>query len=194
MPLIAVVPRPSPALQSYPYENVATAFDAIAPMVYWMSHDPAEAVDTMWARLGPLGKPIMPVGQAYDGASEGGPPGIPSPAMLQRFMDSAAAHGATGVSFWSWQHANDPVWTTLANSLQFKLPTAPAETFRVDQIRAYQVLLSSLGFAVPATGTWGPDTDSALRAFQTAAHLPVTGVVDSATRQLLLRPVAPPLK
>ncbi|MBA2609339.1 MAG: peptidoglycan-binding protein [Actinobacteria bacterium] len=79
-------------------------------------------------------------------------------------------------------------------SFQFKLPVAPAEPFRVDQIRAYQVLLSSLGFGVPATGTWGPETNAALRAYQAASRLPVTGVIDAATRHFLLRPVAPPLK
>ncbi len=193
-PLIAVVPRPSQYLLSYPYENVVTAFDAIAPMIYWMGNDPAAVVNMTWDRLGPLGKPIMPVGQAYDGFAEGGPQGIPSPAMLQRFMDAAAYRGATGVSFWSWQHANQPAWDTLMNSLQFKLPTAPAEGFRVDQIRAYQVLLTSLGFGVPATGNWGPESDAALRAYQTASHLPVTGLIDAATRALMLRPVAPPLK
>jgi hypothetical protein len=194
MPLIAVVPRPSQYLLSYPYENVATAFDAIAPMIYWMGNDPAHAVNLMWDRLGPLGKPIMPVGQAYDGFAEGGPAGIPSPAIIQRFLDAAAYRGATGVSFWSWQHADQPAWDTIMNSLQFKLPTAPAEGFRVDQVRAYQVLLTSLGFGVPATGNWGPESDAALRAYQTAARLPVTGLIDAATRALMLRPVAPPLK
>ena len=193
-PLIAVVPRPSPYLLSYPYEHVVQAFDAIAPMIYWMGNDPAHVVNLTWDRLQGLGKPIMPVGQAYDGFAEGGPAGIPSPAMIQRFMDAAAARGAPGVSFWSWQHANEPAWNTIQASPQFHLPVAPDQPFRVDQIRAYQVLLSSLGFGVPATGSWGPESDSALRAYQTASRLPVTGLIDAATRSLLLRPIPPPLK
>src|SRR5688572_5256942 len=35
-PLIATVPRPSPA-QNYPYAAVVESFDAIAPMVYWLN-------------------------------------------------------------------------------------------------------------------------------------------------------------
>lgn len=193
-PLIAVVPRPSPTLVSYPYEQVVASFDAVAPMIYWMGNDPAVAVSQAWSRLAPLGKPLFPVGQAYDGGPEGGPAGVPSPAMLQRFMEAAAASGASGVSFWSWQHADDPAWQTITDAALFKLPAAPAEPFRVDQIRAYQVLLSGLGFVVPATGTWGPASDAAVRAYQNAAHLAVTGVVDIATRLMLLRPIAPPLK
>jgi peptidoglycan hydrolase-like protein with peptidoglycan-binding domain len=55
-------------------------------------------------------------------------------------------------------------------------------------------LLTSLGFGVPTTGNWGDETYAAVRAFQAAAHLPVTGVVDEFTREMLLRPAAPPLK
>ena len=193
-PLIAVVPRPSPVLSGYPYEAVVKDFDAIAPMVYWMQTDPMHAVNLAFDRLGGLGKPIIPVGQAYDGAAEGGPAGVPSPEMIQRFMEASAARGATGVSFWSWQSANAPAWSMIQNSTMFSLPTAGTEPFRRDQIRAYQMLLSTLGFNVLADGVWGPNSEAIVKAYQRAANLPVTGVIDAATRAMLLRPVPPPLK
>lgn len=193
-PLIAVVPRPNALIQTYPYEQVTAAFDAIAPMIYWLTTDPKYAVDLAFDRLGGLGKPIIPVGQAYDAFHEGGPAGVPSPAMIQRFMEASAARGASAVSFWSWQHANDPAWQVIQDSPMFQLPVAPLQAFRADQIRAYQVLLNSLGFGVTADGRWGPQSQAAVRAFQSAAHLPVSGVIDAATRLMLLRPINPPLK
>lgn len=193
-PLVAVVPRPSPALVGYPYESIVKDFDAIAPMIYWMQTDPLHAVNLAFDRLGNLGKPIIPIGQAYDGFAEGGPAGVPSPEQIQRFMEASAARGATGVSFWSWQHANDSAWSMIRNTAMFSLPTAPGQPFRRDQIRAYQVLLSTLGFKVVADGSWGPNTEAAVRAFQQASRIPVTGVIDQATKWMLFFPIAPPLK
>ena len=193
-PLVAVVPRPTAALKGYPYEQVTQVFDAIAPMIYWMQTDPKYAVDLAFDRLGGLGKPIIPVGQAYDGVAEGGPPGVPSPAMIERFMEASVARGATSVSFWSWQHANDDAWKAIASSPMFLLPAAPTQGFRPDQIRAYQVLLSTLGFPILADGRWGPTSEAAVKAFQTAARLPVTGIIDVTTRLMMLRPAPPPLR
>ena len=60
----------------------------------------------------------MPIGQASDGESEGGRHGVPPPAELLRFMNVANQHGATAVSFWSWQHVNAEAWDAI-----FKGPT-----------------------------------------------------------------------
>jgi peptidoglycan hydrolase-like protein with peptidoglycan-binding domain len=98
------------------------------------------------------------------------------------------------VSFWSWQHATDEVWQAVSDAALYQLPAGGPEAMRGDQIRAYQTLLSSLGFGVPATGSWGPEMDSAVRAFQAAARLPVNGQIDAVTREMLLRPVSPPVK
>jgi hypothetical protein len=116
-PLIATVPRPSAARQGdYPYTEVTAAFDAIAPMVYWIDtppdEDAAQAVDFLAA----FGKPVYPIGQAYDAAAEGGPPGTPTGADITAFINAAAAHGAKGVSFWSWQHASDDIWNAIAGA------------------------------------------------------------------------------
>ncbi|HEX2381273.1 MAG TPA: hypothetical protein VHI95_01450 [Acidimicrobiales bacterium] len=115
-PLIATVPRPSPARQAdYPYTEVTASFDAIAPMVYWIDtppdEDAAQAVDFLAA----FGKPVYPIGQAYDGSLDGGPPGTPTGDEIGAFMNTSAAHGAKGVSFWSWQHASDAMWSAIAS-------------------------------------------------------------------------------
>ena len=118
--LVAVVPNPTPQMQQkYNYVAVLPEFDAVAPMVYWLNREPG--LDTAYAMhfLAQYGKPLMPIGQAYDGGPEGGRPGVPPPAEILRFMQVAKQYGAVSVSFWSWQHANAPVWDAIKNAPQF---------------------------------------------------------------------------
>ena len=192
-PLIAVVPRPSAALVDYPYNEVIGQFDAVAPMVYWLNRDPAADVSGALQSLARFQKPVMPIGQAYDGAEDGGPPGRPNRQALLRFTTAAEGSGASSVSLWSWQHADQQEWDALRDAPQFVLP-AGAVVFSPAQYRAYQVLLTSLGFPAPATGVWDQASAKALADFQAAAHLPVTGVIDPLTRKLLLQPFRTPVK
>jgi hypothetical protein len=97
----------------YPYAEVVASFDAIAPMVYWVNVSPGDAAAEAMDYLAGFGKPILPVGQAYDGSYEGGPPGTPTPEDVSTFITTSEAHGASGVSFWSWQHATDDTWNTI---------------------------------------------------------------------------------
>lgn len=120
-PLIATVPRPSPA-QNYPYAEVVASFDAIAPMVYWLNRQPDTDVTGALRDLAQYGKPVFPVGQAYDGAPEGGRAGVPPPEELWRFMRYAQAGGAQGVSFWSWQAANGKAWAAITEAEEFRAP------------------------------------------------------------------------
>ncbi len=122
-PLIATVPRPSPQIH-YPYAEVVASFDAIAPMVYWLNRQPDTDVAGALRDLAPFGKPVFPVGQAYNGAPEGGRPGVPPPEELLRFMRVGSAGGAKGVSFWSWQAADERAWTAIAGAEEFRLPRA----------------------------------------------------------------------
>lgn len=117
-PLVATVPRPVPG-RGFPYVEATRSFDVIAPMVYWMQHDSAATVASAMDALAPLGKPIMPIGQAYDGALDGGPPGPPSKDSILRFIATAAAKGATGVSFWVWNYATPDHWAAIAESHQW---------------------------------------------------------------------------
>jgi hypothetical protein len=120
-PLIATVPRPSPA-QNYPYAEVVESFDAIAPMVYWLNRQPDTDVAGALRDLARFNKPVFPVGQAYDGAPEGGRAGVPPPEELWRFMRFAQAGGAQGVSFWSWQAANAKAWAAITEAEEFRAP------------------------------------------------------------------------
>ncbi|MBW3548304.1 MAG: peptidoglycan-binding protein, partial [Actinobacteria bacterium] len=193
-PLVAVVPRPSSKMQRiFPYAAVLPPFDAVAPMTYWLNRQPDSDVVNDVTFLLPFGKPVIPVGQAYDGAPEGGRPGPPPPDEIARFLAAAEASGAVGASFWSWQHANQPIWDTIAAAPQFRWEPLPPGQLRPEQVRALQTQLTSLGHLVAATGVWDDLTSEALRAYQGRALLPQTGVLDAATLDILLRPFAPPI-
>jgi hypothetical protein len=129
-PLIACVPRPSPVLTQYPMADVVSAFDAIAPMVYWLNRDPEADMAGALRDLAGYGKPIVPVGQAYDGVAEGGPAGVPPRDQLIRFMQAGDRLGAVGVSWWSWQHADQEAWDAVRDAAEFRLPTGDPTTFR----------------------------------------------------------------
>jgi hypothetical protein len=192
-PLIATVPRPSPKLKTYPFPEVVASFDAIAPMVYWLNREPAGDVTGAIQTLSSFGKPIIPIGQAYDGAADHGPPGVPNRAAIQVFMAAAEKLGATSVSFWSWQHASQEAWDAIRDSQSFTLPVHTDGSFTPGQVRAYQYLLTSLGFPTPVDGVWSQALIDTVSAYQRAAHLPVTGVIDATTKSLLLRPFTVPL-
>lgn len=193
-PLIACVPRPNPALKQYPFADLVAAFDAIAPMVYWLGQNPEDHMAGAIRDLEAFGKPILPVGQAYDGGAEGGPPGVPPREELIRFMQSGDRVGAAGVSWWSWQHADQEAWDAIKDAAEFRLPVGDPAAFTAGQVKAYQTLLTSLGFPSPIDGTWGDATKAAVKDYQRAARLPATGVIDDATRHILFTPFAPPVQ
>lgn len=119
--LIATVPRPSSSQQpAYPYAEVVEQFDAIAPMVYWLNRQPDSDVAGAMADLLVFGKPVFPVGQAYDGEPEGGRAGVPTSDELRRFIAAADAMGAGGVSFWSWQAADQRAWDAIRDAPEFR--------------------------------------------------------------------------
>ena len=125
--LVAVVPNPTPQMrEKFSYDAVVPMFDAIAPMVYWLNRDPGSDTANAMQFLTRYNKPLMPIGQAYDGGPEGGRPGVPPPAELNLFMAKAQQYNATSVSFWSWQHANAPAWEAIKNGPSFVKPAQPA--------------------------------------------------------------------
>ncbi|MFN2507137.1 MAG: hypothetical protein ABR540_23490 [Acidimicrobiales bacterium] len=126
-PLIAVVPRPSAwTVRIFPYAEVVAPFDAVAPMVYWLNRYPGPDVEGALNDLKPLGKPVFPIGQAYDGAPEGGRPGVPPREELMTFADVAHGNGASGISFWSWQAADDQAWDAIKDVPHFKVGKGPS--------------------------------------------------------------------
>lgn len=193
-PLVAVVPRPSSQMQRrYPYQAVVPHYDAVAPMTYWLNRQPDTDVANDVGFLSSFGKPVIPIGQAYDGGPEGGRPGPPPPDEIRRFLAAASQVGAAGASFWSWQHASQAIWDTVQAAPEFRWEAkAPAE-LRPDQIRGLQAQLTSLGHPVPTSGTWDDLTIGALRAYQERAALPRTGVLDASTLAVLMQPFNPPV-
>ena len=192
-PLIATVPRPSPKLVTYPFAEVVESFDAIAPMVYWLNRQAGPDAAEALTALKVFNKPLMPVGQAYNGGPEGGRPEVPRRSELHEFMHVSDQFGATAVSFWSWQHADAQAWDAIRDAWQFRLQPMGGE-FPAGYVRSYQHLLTSLGFASPIDGVWGPASTEAVSAYQRAARLPVTGQVDQPTLAMLLTPFAPPIQ
>jgi len=111
-PLIATVPRPR-YNRGYPFAEIVRQFDAVAPMVYWLGRDPVAEVEQAVDDLNGLGKPVMPVGQAYDAGPEGGPPGPPPKEHLVRFIQAAQIRGVNTFSFWVWHTATPDQWAAI---------------------------------------------------------------------------------
>lgn len=99
-PVAAVVPRPTSYwLATYPYRAEAPFVDLFAPMVYWSCTEPGTAVSSAIASLASL-RPVAPIGQDYNMASEGGRHGLPSGREIWRFLDVAHRSGAVGASLY----------------------------------------------------------------------------------------------
>jgi len=185
-------------LTSFPYVDYHPSFpysvflgpgaaQANMPQVYWKAI--GGSVDAVSARTVANNRiyklPIAPVGQAYD---------APKPADLQRFRAIWAGYGAGGLSWWSWQAASALTWTTLSQpapaSVVLPDPGWPLlrSGARGDQVIWMQQHLAAFDPAieVQAGGRFSAATDKALRAFQAARGLPVTGTTDVATWQALL--------
>ena len=62
---------------------------------------------------------------------------MPPPEELFRFMRYAELNGAAGVSFWSWQAANQPAWNAIHDAVEFR-PTPVVTTGGVVSIPADQ--------------------------------------------------------
>jgi hypothetical protein len=186
--LIAAVPRPD-ARRWYPYDVVTAQFDAIAPMVYWINRDPASDVAGAIDTLAPLGKPIMPVGQAYDPGIDGSHSwGPPSAGDIHRFMQVAADRGVASYSFWSWDTANAEQWDAIAHSNVIDVqPLTPGPNLGT-RVTALQRVLKGLGRPVAVDGSFGNGTRAALEDVQRQLGVPVTGVLDAATLQALKHP------
>ena len=186
-PLIAAVPRPNPK-RWYPYAEVVAHFDAIAPMVYWINRDPATDVANAIRDLAPYGKPILPVGQAYDPAIDGSHSWEPPSAEdLHRFMRTAGDHGVAGYSFWVWDTASAEQWQAIRESNVVELqPVAPGATG--DNVAALQRVLNGLGQGVPIDGSFGHGTKAALIGLQRQLGVSATGVLDRATLLALKTP------
>lgn len=191
--LIGTVPNAC-VNQSYPYAEVARHFDALAPMVYWITRDPAAEVACNLAALAAHGRPVLPVGQAYD-------PAIDNPALtglapryedLKAFLDQAAAAGAPAVSFWAWHTARPGMWRAIAESPHFTLIPVGPDTSDPGPVLTLQRVLRAYGYGVALDGRFGPETRAALGDLQRTLGLPASGRLDEATVAALTAPLGGP--
>ena len=114
--LVACVPNPTDHYRSfYPYEDIIRPYDAVAPMVYWLNRQPDTDVTAAIDYLERFDKPLLPIGQAYDGGPEGGRPGTPPRHEIARFIRASRDGGAGAISFWSWQHASPEIWAAITD-------------------------------------------------------------------------------
>jgi hypothetical protein len=102
-PVVATVPRPdSYWLGRYPYAAEAPFVDAFAPMVYWACNEPGTAVEQAVAFLSRF-RPVVAIGQDYNMGPEGGPPGLPTPLEIWRFVYMAKRSGAIGATLYDYE-------------------------------------------------------------------------------------------
>jgi murein DD-endopeptidase MepM/ murein hydrolase activator NlpD len=149
------------------------------------------------AALAPLGKPVIAVDQAPVlpppiPAPPGSTPADPARDQMLGFIKAADDANAVSVSYWSWETATDPVFDAIQSAPQFSLPVAPAP-MSVNNVRNWQTLLSGLGFPALNSGQWDIPATAAIKAYQRAAAIPVTGTLNDATRTTMLTPFTPPL-
>ena len=158
------------------------------PQVYWKAI--GAPVDRVFARTisenALYGRPLAPIGQLYS---------RPSPASVVRFRALAAAVGATGVSFWSWQSAAPSGWAAL------RRPVAPARGFALPApivlrrgARGDQVAWLQQHLAVRITSRFDAATEDAVRTFQLAHGLVPTGQTDAATWPAVLAGAPPAVR
>jgi hypothetical protein len=185
--LISAVPRPD-YRRVYPYGAATEWADAVAPMVYWINRDPATDVARAIADLAVLGKPVLPVGQAYDPGIDGSHQwGPPSKSDLERFMATAGDLGVASYSFWVWDTASAEQWAAIRESSLLDLH--PGGMTASDKVAALQRVLKGLGQPVTVDGAFSPTTQVALTEVQRQLGVPTTGRLDRTTVRALTRPL-----
>jgi hypothetical protein len=114
--------------------------------------------------------------------------------QIIRFRQLSRTYGAAGVSWWDWQQASTMGWRSIAigaGNLAGVLPTADTPILGLhaagDLVVWAQEHLVTAGYPTAVDGGFGPLTQAAVEAFQTAQGLTVDGIVGPATWAALLR-------
>ncbi len=184
------------ALASFPYVDYHPSFPYSVflgpgaaqyntPQMYWP--DIGTTTDAVYSHTysfnDPYARPIAPLGEVA---------GNPPPKQVKRFRQLGHVYGATGVSWWDWQESSSRDWRAVGAVLG-SLDTPPAAVLPVlarhgqgtlsqgDLIVWAQEHLWSAGYHVKIDGIFGSGTQSAVKSFQTAHSLPVSGKVDAGT-------------
>jgi hypothetical protein len=114
--ILATVPWPSRfRIGLYPYREVAVRSDALQPMAYWYDNSPVDVTATSIRFLSQFHRPVLPVGQGYDGRLD--VPTVPHNNLRKQvpaFLATAHRFGARAVSLWSWEAAPRTAWLALS--------------------------------------------------------------------------------
>jgi hypothetical protein len=160
------------------------------PQMYWKSietsvrsvYEHSFLYNRLW------GHPIYPIGQTYEGPSNG---------ELKLFRRFAASFGGLAPSWWSWQETSGQEWGALGAASAARPITGyrPAVAHPLLKrgsrgdlvVWAQQHLIGAGQTQVPVTGVFGKTTFGAVRSFQVSQGLPADGEVGTTTWQALTK-------
>jgi hypothetical protein len=157
------------------------------PQMYWKAI--GVSVDFIYSHTylynSLYGRPIAPLGQTYQAPTKG---------EIFRFRQLAGAYGASGLSWWSWQSTASAGWSALARAVtplqaaRAPLPVAPTlrRGARGDMVVWAQQHLLAARKKVTVNGVFDSATLRAVKAYQRAAGLAVSGALDVSTWWSLL--------
>lgn len=181
---------------SHPYVDAHTAVpysaflasggaQANLPQVYWK--DIGDTVDVASGRTLKTnriyGVPLAPIGQQWD---------EPAATDLRRFRALWAGYGAAGMSWWRAELSTQATWTILDEPAPAPVVVpdpgwpALAPGASGDMVLRLQQLLAASGSMVTLDGQFGPATQAAVKAYQAARGLSVSGATDAVTWQALI--------
>jgi hypothetical protein len=160
------------------------------PQMYWA--DIGTSVSSLYAITYEYNeiyrRPIFPLGQLWNSGR-----GM-SVNTIEQFNTLASAYGATGVSWWDWQSAPLSYFNAITRKapllVSLGVNRTPASVFRGnkgDLVIWAQEHLYGAGYRVAVDGQFGPQTQSAVRAFQRKNRLAATGVVNGLTWDALVK-------
>ncbi len=194
-------PRFPVGLASFPYVGYHLAFPYSVflgpggaqynlPQMYWA--DIGTSVQNVYAITYEYNeiyrRPIFPLGQLWNSGR-----GM-SPRTIEQFGLLARQYGASGVSWWDWQSAPRSYFAAIARTspapARFVTNRTPVSIFRGnrgDLVIWAQEHLYGAGYRIAVNGVFGPQMQSAVRAFQRTHGLAATGVLNGLTWDALLR-------
>ena len=171
-------------LSANPQFTIDKAYDDVRKAVFPLSLPYDQAVDVMRAYLDHLGTSRYELLQRLD-HHDGTLPPIAAQAAEQLGMSPNEFEVITGSHF---DGSSSTLLATVAEAYGLgpkDLAPALAPGATGVAVRALQRQLTTSGFPVTVTGVFDAATQTALKAFQTAAGIPATGVPDATTWGLL---------
>src|SRR5579884_1112572 len=190
-------------LASFPYVDYHPAFPYSVflgldgaqynvPQMYWP--DIRTSVSQVYTHTydsgGVFDRPVEPLGEVA---------GNPPFSQVSLFREMSRPYGATMVSWWDWQVSSLGEWQAISaplGTLGGFVPSYAPPVLTVaseggiwagDLVVWAQEHLVQAGESVQIDGDFGSKTQAAVRQFQAAHHLPVTGMIDRWTWSALLR-------